>query len=216
VVQNNSEPNGDFKDTQAVIFDLGGVILRTIDSAPRMQLAERLGKTRWELEEIVFANPVSQMAENGRATPEDVWEYVRQSLNLKPEEVRPFRRAFFGGDRVDFELVRVLQSLRPAYRTGLLSNGWFVDLERFLTEDLAIPQGTFDVVVSSARLGMAKPRPEIYLAAVNLLGVEPWQAVFVDDNDLNIDAARKVGLKTIRFYTPQQALQELRLYVNFP
>ena len=201
---------------QAVIFDLGGVILRTDDSVPRTRLAERMGKTRLQLEEIVFNNPISQQAEEGLATLSDVWENVRQALSLKPEEVRAFRREFFAGDRVDFELIRLLRALRPTYRTALLSNTWIVDLPRFLTENLNIPEDTFDVIVSSAAHGAAKPKLEIYQAVVQKLQVHPGEAVFVDDSDRNIEGAQKAGLQAIRFRGAAQAIRDLSQLISLP
>lgn len=201
---------------QAVIFDLGGVILRTDDPTPRLMLAEQMGKTRLELEDIVFNNPFSAQAEEGLATPEDVWDYVRQSLNLTKLEIAAFRQTFFNGDHVDFGLVHLLQTLRSHYRTALLSNTWYVDLPRMLVQDLGIPEDTFDIVISSAKEKIAKPKPGIYHLTLDRLSVEPEQAIFIDDNDLNIEGAKKVGLKTIRFYNPTQAKQELLQYVDLP
>lgn len=201
---------------KAVIFDLGGVILRTDDPAPRLKLAEQLGKSRLELEDIVFNNPFSAQAEEGLATPEDVWNYVQQTLNLTIPEVAAFRHAFFSGDHVDFEIVRLLQALRHTYRTALLSNTWYVDLTRVLSHDLGIPEDTFDVVISSAKEKIAKPKPGIFNLTVDRLSIEPSQAIFIDDNDLNIEGAKKVGLHTIRFYNPSQTRQELLQYIDLP
>ena len=202
------------KAIRAVIFDLGGVILRTDDPKPRTSLAEQMGKTRMQLEDAVFANPTSQRAEKGLASVEEVWETVGKILNLRSEEIPSFRSQFFGGDHVDFRLIELLRALRPTYRTALLSNGWLQDLPKFLKEDLQIPEDTFDVVISSARQGAAKPDPAIYQAVLDQLGVAAHEAVFVDDNDLNIEGARKAGLHGIRFYHPEQARQELFQYVH--
>jgi glucose-1-phosphatase len=209
------DPSGSaHKSIKAVIFDLGGVILRTEDPTPRTRLAESVGKTRQQLEEIVFSNPVSLLAEEGQSTPAQVWEYVRQALALNPEDVAGFRRTFFGGDRVDFEIIELLRSLRPAFRTGLLSNTWLVDLPRFLVEDLKIPLDTFDGIVSSAHYRAAKPKSEIYQVALRELQVQPQQAVFVDDNALNIEGAQTVGMHVIFFKNSGQAIQELLKYVQ--
>ena len=164
-------------------------------------------------EEIVFGNPVSLLAEEGKATQEAVWEYVRQELRLAPEEVAPFRQAFFGGDQVDFDLVALIRSLRPAYRTALLSNGWMTDLPRFLHQDLRIPEDTFDFIMSSASHGLAKPKPAIFHLALEMTGAEPAQAIFVDDNEQNIRAARALGLHAIHFHDSQQAQAELRALI---
>jgi FMN phosphatase YigB (HAD superfamily) len=196
-------------DVRAVIFDLGGVILRTDDLGPRTALAGQVGKTYSELDALVFASPVARRAEEGLASADEVWEYVRQAAGLAPEAVRGFRRSFFGGDQVDFELVALIRALRPTYTTVLLSNTWIVDLERFIEDDLRIPPGTFDVVISSAAVGIAKPKAEIFEVALQRCAASPNQAVFVDDNLANIQAARGMGIYTVHFRTPAQARAEL-------
>ncbi len=194
---------------KAVIFDLGGVLLRTDNPQPRTDLADQLGISRLKLEEIVFNNPVAQQAECGQATPEAVWIEAARLLDLPQSEIPALRRAFFGGDTVDFELIRFIQALRPAYTTALLSNTWFVDLPRFLRDDLQIPD-TFDVVVSSAQQGVKKPDAEIFRATLKLVSASPNEAVFVDDFARNITAAAELGLHTIHFRSAGQAVSELK------
>ena len=194
---------------RTVIFDLGGVILRTDDPAPRTALAQQVGKTYAELDALVFASAVARQAEEGLASGEDVWEHVRQATGLSPEAVRGFRRSFFGGDRVDFDLITLIRSLRPAYTTVLLSNTWIVDMERFLEEDLHIPPDTFDIVISSAAVRVAKPKAEVFLLALARSASRAEQAVFVDDNLANIQAARALGIQSIHFRSSAQARAEL-------
>lgn len=201
---------------KAVIFDLGGVILRTDDPAPRAALAAQVGKTYAELDALVFASPVARQAEEGLASPAEVWEYIRQATGLSSEAVRGFRRSFFGGDRVDFELVGLIRALRPAYTTILLSNTWITDLASFLRDDLRIPDDTFDVVISSAAVGLAKPKAESFLLALQRSGAAPEQAVFVDDNAANIAAAQILGIHTVHFRSPQQARAELLALLHLP
>jgi putative hydrolase of the HAD superfamily len=205
----NRNDNAATNTVRTVIFDLGGVILRTDDLAPRAALAEQVGKTYAELDALVFASPVARLAEEGLASAEDVWEHVRQATGLAPEAVRGFRRSFFGGDRVDFDLITMIRGLRPAYTTVLLSNTWIVEMERFLTEDLHIPTDTFDIVISSAAVRMAKPRTEVFQLALARSHSRAEQAVFVDDNLANIQAARALGIQTIHFRSSAQARAEL-------
>lgn len=194
---------------KAVIFDLGGVLLRTDNPQPRSDLASRMGISRLQLEEIVFSNPVAQQAERGLAAPEAVWAEVARQLHLPADEIRPFRRAFFGGDSVDFEFIRFIQSLRPAYTTALLSNTWIEDLPHFLRDDLQIPD-TFDIVVSSAQQGMKKPDAAIFHATLKLVGAHAEEAVFVDDFINNITAADALGIHTVHFRSFEKARSELK------
>lgn len=202
-------------EIRAVIFDLGGVILRTVDPQPRTLLAQQYGMTYAEIEEVVFNNPVARQGESGQATTEEVWAEVARRMNLTDDQVPAFRRQFFGGDKVDFSLIELIQSLRGKYRTALLSNTWIVDLPRFLREDLQIPD-TFDVIISSAEVGVAKPNPEIFQVALEKVGAKPEEAVFVDDNFANIEAASAIGIRTVRFFDVDEARRALATFVQVP
>lgn len=200
---------------RAVIFDLGGVLLRTDNPAPRVALAERLGKTRAELEDAVFQNPVMQQAERGQATQEQTWEELARRLDLPLEQIPAVLREFFAGDEVDFSLIKLIQSLRPAYTTVLLSNNWVPDLALFVREKLAIVDA-FDIIINSAQVGMVKPFPEIYHYTLQAIGVLPEEAVFVDDAIRNIEGAKAVGMHTIHFTGSEQARRALIQLLGIP
>jgi epoxide hydrolase-like predicted phosphatase len=76
-------------------------------------------------------------------------------------------------------------------KTGLISNSWGLGIY-----DRA-PIEIFDVAVISGEVGLHKPQPEIYLLACERLGVEPAQAVFVDDLRENCDGAEAVGMTAV-------------------
>ena len=110
---------------KAVIFDMGGVFLRSESESGRRKWELRLGLAEGELASIVFGSPVSQMATVGRTTDEAVWNDVAARFRLDDEQLRQLRRDFWSGDRMDAELVRYLGSLRPRYKTALLNtHGW--------------------------------------------------------------------------------------------
>lgn len=197
---------------RAIIFDLGGVIVRTEDESPRQQLAQRLGLGLDELCRLIFENESAALATVGEITAGDHWETVRAALHLNPAAFAPLPGEFFAGDRVDYGLVEYLRRLRPAYKTGLLSNAWD-NLRRVLIDDWMIADA-FDEIVISAEVRMAKPDARIYRLAVQRLMVEPHQAVFVDDVRSNVEAARSAGLAGIHFHTTQQTLEELEEMLN--
>jgi glucose-1-phosphatase len=200
---------------RAIIFDLGGVLLRTEDPVPREKMAKRFGITRGLLEEAVFSNPVLVQAESGQATEQEGWQAIGKHFELTEEEAQKFRQEFFSGDRVDFDLIDLLKNLRTRYTTVLLSNTYMVDLPRFLSEELQITD-TFDFIISSAQIGKAKPTLESFQAALEIAGLEPYQAVFVDDNAQNIEAAAAFGIHAIHFKSAGQARSELLQIVGEP
>jgi HAD superfamily hydrolase (TIGR01509 family) len=68
----------------------------------------------------------------------------------------------------------------------------------------------FDVVVSSAEVGYAKPENQIYRFALNELGLPPEAVMFIDDLPRNTQAAERVGIPAIVFTGPEELLTELR------
>jgi FMN phosphatase YigB (HAD superfamily) len=65
---------------RAILFDLGGVLLRTADFTPREQLAARLGMSRFELEELIFGRVSGDMAQRGEITVHQHYANLCQHL----------------------------------------------------------------------------------------------------------------------------------------
>ena len=63
--------------------------------------------------------------------------------------------------------------------------------------------------VISGEVGLHKPQPEIYLLACERLGVEPAEAVFVDDLRENCDGAEAVGMTAVLHRDPAETVPEL-------
>lgn len=193
---------------RAVIWDLGGVILRTEDYVPRQQLADKLGISPAELEKVVFDSDTAIQATLGQVTEIQHWASIADHFHLSEEGLTEFRELFWSGDRADLELMDLIKRLRKSFCTGLLSNAWdgarhIINHRYFLLED------AFDVAVFSAEVGLAKPDPQIYHFILQKLGVVAEEAVFIDDSIGNVEAARKVGLQTVHFRRSQVAMMEL-------
>lgn len=197
---------------RAVIFDLGGVLLRTEDRTPRTQLAESLGLTYYELSALIFDSVSAHQAMKGEITAAEHWEAVQKTLGLPQSEFEKIPRDFWGGDALDEELVDYLRDLRPHYKTGLLSNAWD-DLRKMIEDEWKIDDA-FDEIVISAEIGLVKPDAGIYQRMVAELDVHPGEAVFVDDFVENVAGARSQGLQAVHFIDREQALKDLGLLLE--
>jgi HAD superfamily hydrolase (TIGR01509 family) len=91
--------------------------------------------------------------------------------------------------------VELLRSLRGRVALGVASNTPRELVVRSL--DAAELAGYFDVVVTAEDVGRPKPAPDIYVAACRRLGVEPSEAVAVEDSPPGIEAARRAGLTVV-------------------
>lgn len=114
---------------------------------------------------------------------------------------------FFAGDIVDRTILDYLRSLRPKYKTGLISNAWSGLRNYILREKF---DDAFDYMIISAEVGAAKPSEEIFHIALQQLGVSPNEAVFVDDFLPNIEACQKIGMHGIHFRDVESAMKQLK------
>ena len=193
---------------KAVIFDFGGVLMRTEDRKPRSRLAARLGMTYDDLNYLVFDSPSAIQAMRGEITANEHWREVQRRLGLTEAEIEQVQAEFWAGDVLDQSLVNLLRALRSKYETVLLSNAWD-DLRKTIEEGLQFADA-FDRMVISAEIGLAKPDLAIFEWVISELGIEPSQAVFVDDFLHNVAGARKAGWQAIHFKSADQAKDELR------
>lgn len=191
-------------DIKAIIWDFGGVLVRTNANNGRDALAQRVGLSRAALEARVFDGDNRRQAQMGAVDGEDYLQEVATEFGLSVAELR---QAFFGDDHLDHTLMAYIRSLRPQYKVGLLSNA-MNNLRGALQSEYPIGDA-FDELIISGEVGVMKPHPAIYLLAAERLGVQPGQAVFVDDFAHNIAGAREVGMQAVHFQSREQTLQEL-------
>lgn len=99
---------------------------------------------------------------------------------------------------LDASLLSWAQALRKAgVKVAVLSN-MPRDIGERLKKDLSLPK-QFDSLVLSGELRVLKPAPEIYNICLNDLRVKPEEALFIDDREENVDGARAVGIRALKF-----------------
>lgn len=180
---------------KAVIFDVGGVLLRTADQGHRRRWETSLGLEAGALEALVLNSEMGHKAQRGEVTDGELWAWAGKELALGAR-LADFQRDFWAGDVLDEELVAYIRRLRPAYQTAVISNATD-DLLKNLRRHGIIDD--FDLIVGSAYEGIMKPDARIYERALLRLGRAPQEAVFIDDFAHNIRAAAEVGLATVHY-----------------
>jgi glucose-1-phosphatase len=196
---------------KALYFDLGGVIVRTDDQRPRTALAVKYGMTYAQMDSFVFGSETAKQASLGLIPESAHWDDVTRRLNATPAETAAIREAFFAGDSIDRDLLAFIDAQRPALKTGVISNAWD-GLRAYMTRENFI--APFDTIVISAEEGIAKPAPRIYQIALERLGVQAPEAIFVDDMPENIAAANALGMHGIQFKTPAQVMTDIKSVIS--
>ena len=193
---------------KAVIFDFGGVLVGMIDDRPRLKLAEQLGVPLSRLDDLVFYSKSAQKASMGEIKVGQHWQAVGEALGIKPEDMPDILEQYWSADDVNWVLLDFIRNLRPRFKVGLLSNAWD-DLRETMHTRWDI-DGLFDELIISAEVGLVKPDPRVFYLALDRLGVEAPEAVFIDDMQVNVEAARQLGMAGIQFLDTRQTLVELQ------
>ena len=193
---------------KAIIFDVGGVLIRTHSRVGREKWAARFELDSWDFEDLVFNGESGRAAQLGQKSEADHWQWLGRHFELSEADLGEMHRDFFAGDAMNEPLVGYVQRLRQAgYKTGILSN--YGDHARQLWREVFPFIDHFDAVVISAEVGMMKPGPKIYHLAAKSVGVAATEALFIDDFAHNIEAARKEGMQTVHYRHPAIAQAEL-------
>jgi glucose-1-phosphatase len=180
-------------NTELLLFDFGGVLVEF--SGPK-ELGQHL---RWSsTPELILKRwtecPHTDEFERGKLSPSQWAErFIHDwDVNLTPEE---FLAKFTTWSRRVLPGAReLLDELRRRYRLAALSNSNELHWERN-TNELRIIE-MFEFAISSHQVGLCKPHPDIYKAALDRAKVSsPDAIVFFDDLAANVDAAKSVGLR---------------------
>jgi putative hydrolase of the HAD superfamily len=193
---------------RAVLFDFGGVLstspfeaferyerdrglppgfLRSVNATdPDANAWARLERAELDLDAFDEAFAIESEALGHRVPGADV-------LALLAGDVRP-------------EMIEAVRRCGEHHRTALLTNNVLGTMDDpRIGELLAL----FDVVVESSVVGVRKPEPAFYELACDRLGIDPTEAVFLDDLGINLKPARAMGMATIKVGDPAVALDEL-------
>lgn len=162
---------------RSVIFDFGGVLHQRTDQSLHRRWEERLGLLEGDLPKMVWGSEISALATIGQATAVDVWQDIATRFELNATEIRELEHAFSVNDRIDLALVTFVRSLRPRYKTALLSNAWS-DARELFTRTCELSD-VFDEMIISAEEGVAKPDARILEIASIRLGITPSEALFM-------------------------------------
>jgi putative hydrolase of the HAD superfamily len=191
---------------RAVCFDLGGVVFDSPFDALAELEAEH-GLEPGAINRVIVSGTAWADNERGRLSPDAFMTAFDDELAGFPfgaEEVMDRIRNHL---RVRPTMVMAIDRIRDAgVLTAAITNNWR-ETDGSTTGDRI--RDHFDVFVESAVEGVHKPDPAIYRLALDRLGVEASEAVFLDDIGRNLKSARALGMTTIKVEDPAEALVEL-------
>jgi epoxide hydrolase-like predicted phosphatase len=197
---------------KVVIFDWGGVLMRTEDQTPRHAWDQRLGLAAGSVERVVHGHQAWHDIQIGKIDDAQYWQSISTELGLSPEMANALRSEFYNGDRLDTGLVATIRDLRArGVKIGLLSNNTLSLLDEI---DALGVRDLFDVIIISAGIGVMKPDAVAYRAILDQMGVQPQHAAFIDDFAENVAGARNIGMHGIHFNPENDLGMTLKEWLN--
>ena len=202
---------------EAIVCDFGGVLTTPLFGAfARVQEdqgvpLESLGKAMWAATQERGENPLFPL-ERGELSEAEFLDIVGEALSEevgRPIEMAGFADRYWAQLSPNQPMIDFLHELRDGgMRLALLTNNvkeweprwrpvWDID-------------SYFELVVDSGFVGMRKPEPGIYELTLSRLGLPGEACVFVDDLEINCDAAREHGMTPVVFKDAEQAIAEIR------
>jgi putative hydrolase of the HAD superfamily len=201
---------------RAVISDFGGVLTTPlIEAFLALQRdsgipLEAMGQAVAALSAQDGGNPLYAL-ETGRLSERDFVARLERALSDvvgRPVELAGFSERWFAQLQPNQELLDYLRGLRErGLRLALLTNN-VREWEPLWRAKLPVDE-LFEVVVDSAFVGVRKPDPEIYRLTLERLDLPAEACVFVDDNELNVRAARELGMRAVWFQSTDQAIADV-------
>jgi len=190
----------------AVIFDLGNVLLFFDWEIAANRLCARTGKSRQELDHYIMATPFVDQLVRGELTKQRFFEIVSGDLGFAGtyEEFAVLWSDIFAPNEPMISLAR---ELKGKVQRIVLSNTNEIHMDFVLERHPFLRE--LEGLVLSHEVGLMKPDRRIYELALRRFKLTAARTVFVDDILANVEGARAAGLHGIHYQNPGQVRQEL-------
>lgn len=207
---------------EAIVSDFGGVLTTPLmDAFAGFQEArgiplEALGAAMARAAEIDDGvQPLFEL-EKGAITERQFVEKLSAALDEvvgRTIDLDGFGETFFEALHPNEELFSFMRTLHGrGYRMAILTNN-VREWEPLWRAMLPIDE-IFELVVDSAFVGLRKPDPAIYELLLRRLDVAAEATVFLDDLEVNCDAARTLGMRAVHFRSTEQTIAEIEALLD--
>jgi putative hydrolase of the HAD superfamily len=202
---------------RAIVSDFGGVLTTPLmDSFAAFEKwagipSDALYGSIVQVAAQLGANPLHEL-ETGRLSEREFLDSLGAELTRvlgRPTELTDFSTAFFATLHPNQPMIELMCELRDdGYRMAICTNN-VREWESIWRAMLPVAE-IFELVVDSAFVGVRKPEPEIYAITLERLGTSAQECLFIDDVEINCEAARAAGMQSVHFVDNGQAIPAIR------
>jgi glucose-1-phosphatase len=184
---------------KTIIFDFGGVLYNINYHAATQALAKL--STKPGLFESMPLNIIFDLPgefEKGNITAGEFRNFLRSEYAIEGTDEMidiAWNAMLLGIKPESFDFIK---SLKGKYKLALLSNTNTIHYDYFIPECKELI-GLFDHVVLSYNTGLRKPDMKIYDYTLKKINANASESLFIDDSEVNLRGAEKLGLKVFHF-----------------
>jgi len=193
---------------KAVIFDIGGVLLYNNGSKKAQAWEVQAGLQEGEIFKFINRSGLANAATRGQISRQELWNKVSEHFKIDPTQISTVETDLISTETLNNELAEFLLSLRPHYKTALLSNAW-PDTREALNQKYGLDK-LVDIQLFSYEEGTLKPETKFYQLALMRLHVQGYETIFLDDKLVNVDGATLLGIHSIHYRDNKHAITDIK------
>ncbi len=182
------------------LFDLGGVLFTNGTKKFIKELSLSYNISENKVKEVIDGEMGSRYRES-KITRDEFWRQVIEEFHLN-ESAEVLEKQWIDGYEIISGTKRIIAELSKKYSLYYLSDN--------VKERVEALNMKFDFLklfkggIFSHEVGVRKPNPKIYEFALLKSNSKPEETIFIDDKPMMLNPAKKMGINTILFTTPQQ------------
>jgi putative hydrolase of the HAD superfamily len=192
----------------AIFWDVGGVLLTNAwDREQRQRALEH-----FELDEAEFNDRHEMVISSFERGKISLDEYLQRTIFYRKRPFTPaeFREYMFSLSQPFPDVLELARGLAKSAKYLVCSiNNESRELNEYRIRKFGL-RGIFIIFLSSCYVGLRKPEEGIYQLALDVTQKTPDECCFVDDRALNLEAAERLGMHTIRMENAEQLRRELK------
>jgi glucose-1-phosphatase len=191
---------------RVVLFDVGGVLVELSGLAMLLSwLQHRI--TAEQVRTLWLTSPVVRLFETGKMQPAAFAEQMIVELSLRVGSEEFLRELYIRSQRILPGAVELVSRVPCNYVRATLCNTNALQWPSLMEQRDLI--GAFDHHFPSHLTGKVKPDEEAFQHVLATLDCEGPETLFLDDSQLNVAAARRVGMIAYQVQGPEEAERAL-------
>ena len=190
-----------------IVFDLGGVVF-TWEPEKLIKSVFEDNEAQENVKSKIFAHPDWVQLDRGTLSRDEAVERGAMRTGLPISKIGELMLKIPGSLLPIKETISLIHSVKRSGNKVFVLSNMHSAVIKHIEKEYSF-WDIFDGIIISCRIHLVKPEAAIYQYLMNEYGLTANETIFIDDTDINLDAASKLGISTIKFQNAKQCEDEL-------